>query len=44
VVLVHCFAWTPVEVAELLDVSVSTVRNHLDRGMKRLRATLGGVS
>lgn len=44
VVLVHCFAWTPVEVAELLDVSVSTVRNHLDRGMNRLRAILGGVS
>ena len=44
VVLVHCFAWTPAEVAEFLDVSVSTVRNHLDRGMKRLRATLGGVS
>lgn len=44
VVLVHCFDWTPGEVAEFLDVSVSTVRNHLDRGMKRLRANLGGVS
>ncbi len=44
VVLVHCFAWTPAEVAEFLEVSVSTVRNHLDRGMKRLRVTLGGVS
>ena len=44
VVLVHCYAWTPVEVAEFLEVSVSTVRNHLDRGMRRLRATLGGES
>ena len=44
VVLVNCYAWTPVEVAEFLDVSVSTVRNHLDRGMRRLRATLGGES
>jgi DNA-directed RNA polymerase specialized sigma24 family protein len=26
VVLVHCFAWSPVEVAELQDVSVGTVR------------------
>ena len=40
VVLVHCYEWTPVEVAGLLDVSVSTVRNHLDRGMKKLRAIL----
>jgi DNA-directed RNA polymerase specialized sigma24 family protein len=44
VLLVHCYAWTPVEVAEFLDVSVSTVRNHLDRGMRRLRAILGGES
>ncbi len=43
VVLVHCYEWTPAEVAELLDVSVSTVRNHLDRGMRRLRTTLGGA-
>ena len=44
VVLIHCYEWTPVEVAGLLNVSVSTVRNHLDRGMKKLRAILGGAS
>ena len=37
VVLVHGFEWTHPEVAEVLGVSVSTVRNHLARGMKRLR-------
>jgi Sigma-70, region 4/Fibronectin type III domain len=38
VVLVHGFEWTHQEVATLLGVSVSTVRNHLARGLKRLRA------
>lgn len=42
VVLVHCYGWTPTEVAEFLDISVSTVRNHLERGMSRLRKAIGG--
>lgn len=33
--------WTYQEVADLMDVSVSTVRNHLRRGMGRLRTMLG---
>ena len=44
VVLVHCYGWRVSEVAELLDLSTSTVRNHLDRGMKRLRDALGGTT
>lgn len=44
VVLVHGFGWTHQEVADLWEVSVSTVRNHLSRGMEHLRRTLeGGV-
>ncbi len=41
VVLLHCFEWTMTEVAELLDVSKSTVQTHADRGLKRLRERMG---
>jgi DNA-directed RNA polymerase specialized sigma24 family protein len=41
VLLVHGWAWTHQEVAELMGVSVSTVRNHLARGLDTLRARLG---
>jgi RNA polymerase sigma-70 factor (ECF subfamily) len=40
VVLVHGFDWTQREVAELLGISPSTVRNHLERAMARLRKAL----
>ena len=40
VVLVHAFGWTQTEVAQLLDVNVSTVREHIARGLTRLRAQL----
>ena len=40
VVLVHAFGWRQTEVAELLDVTVSTVREHIARGLARLRAQL----
>lgn len=43
VMLVHGFGWTHDEVAALLGVGVSTVRNHLARGLGRLRGALGGV-
>jgi DNA-directed RNA polymerase specialized sigma24 family protein len=41
-VLCHGFAWTHREVAELLGVSPSTVQNHVERGLDKLRACLGG--
>ena len=40
VVLRHSFEWTYGEIAELLDVSVSTVRTQLARGMGKLRNAL----
>ncbi len=40
VVLVHGYEWTFAEVAELLGVKVTTVQNHLDRGLARLRSIL----
>jgi RNA polymerase sigma factor (sigma-70 family) len=40
VLLVHGFGWSQREVASLLDISASTVREHLDRAMARLRADL----
>lgn len=41
VVLLHCFEWTMGEVAELLDVSKSTVQSHAERGIARLRSQMG---
>ena len=41
VLLVHAHGWTQTEAADALGCSVSTSRNHLDRGMRRLRAALG---
>lgn len=41
VVLLHCFEWTMAEVADLLDVSKSTVQQHSERGMAALRVALG---
>jgi RNA polymerase sigma-70 factor (ECF subfamily) len=39
-VLVHGFGWTLREVAELTGVSVTTVQNHLERGLASLRSAL----
>ena len=44
VVLLHCFEWSMSEVAALLGVSKSTVQNHAERGMARLRRRLGVTS
>lgn len=41
VVLVHGFGWRLSEVAELVGIRPSTVQNHLERGMRRLRTSLG---
>jgi len=40
VVLVHGFGWTMREVAECTGVRVTSVQNHLDRGLRKLRAHL----
>jgi DNA-directed RNA polymerase specialized sigma24 family protein len=40
VVLVHGYAWTLAEVAELLELKVPTVQTHLERGLSRLRSLL----
>ena len=41
VVLLHGYQWTMSEVAELLGLSKSTVQNHAERGLARLRRSLG---
>lgn len=40
VVLAHGFGWTHREVAELLGLSPSSVQNHVERGLAKLRAAL----
>jgi DNA-directed RNA polymerase specialized sigma24 family protein len=41
VLLVHAHGWTRAEAADALGCGVSSLRNHLERGMRRLRASLG---
>jgi DNA-directed RNA polymerase specialized sigma24 family protein len=41
VVLVVGFQWTYAEVAELLGVRRSTIQRHVDRGLSKLRLSLG---
>lgn len=43
VVLVHGFGWTLHEVADLTGLRVTTVQNHLERGLRQLRRQIGGV-
>lgn len=40
VVLCHGFQWTQREVADLLGVAPTTVQNHVERGLAKLRAAL----
>jgi RNA polymerase sigma factor (sigma-70 family) len=40
VVLVHGFGWTHREVAELTGSRSTTVQNHLERGLRKLRTAL----
>lgn len=42
VVLVHGFGWTLREVAELTGTKTTTVQNHLERGLAKLRHALEG--
>jgi DNA-directed RNA polymerase specialized sigma24 family protein len=43
VLLVHAHGETYADAAATLGMSVSTLRNHLNRGMRRLRTLLGEV-
>jgi len=40
VVLVHAFGWSQSEVAKVLDITVSTAREHLSRALRHLRDEL----
>ncbi len=40
VVLHHSLGWTQEEISDLLEVSTSTIRNHIERGMAKLRSVL----
>ena len=40
VLLIHGLGWTQREVAELLGLKVSSIRNHLRRGLNQLRTQL----
>jgi RNA polymerase sigma-70 factor (ECF subfamily) len=40
VVLVHVFDWTYQQTADALNLPLTSVRNHLHRGLKALRTTL----
>lgn len=40
VVLIYAFEWTHAEVADLLGVRPTTVQNHLERGLAKLRGAL----
>ena len=41
VVMVHCFAWSLAETADVLGLAKTTIQNHLERGMAALRRELG---
>ena len=41
VALVHGFGWTHQEVADLLDVARTSVQNHVERGIQRIRTEMG---
>jgi DNA-directed RNA polymerase specialized sigma24 family protein len=40
VVLVHGYGWKQREAADIMAISDSTVRTHLQRGLDKLRAAL----
>lgn len=40
VLLVHALGWSKADAARLLDIDVSTLRTHVNRGLDRLRASL----
>lgn len=43
VVLLYGYDWTHAEVADLMGVSISTVQQHAERGMSKLRRAIGAT-
>ena len=41
VALIHGFGWTHQEVADLLDLARTSVQNHVERGLQRIRSEMG---
>lgn len=41
VLMVHAYGWSRREAAEVLELSVSTLDSHLQRGLEKLRAAMG---
>jgi len=41
VLLKHGYGWTYAEISELLDISIPSLQKHAERGMTKLRKTLG---
>lgn len=41
VTLLHGYGWSMSEVADLLEIAKTTVQNHAERGLQRLRRELG---
>lgn len=41
VILIHGYGWTLADTARVLSISIPTVQKHAERGMKKLRRTLG---
>ncbi len=44
VVLVYALEWTHQEVADLLGLSRSSIQNHVERGLGRLRRAIGATT
>ena len=44
VMLLYCFQWSMAEVADLMQLSKSTVQTHAERGLGHLREQIGAVS
>ena len=44
VVMVHALGWTQAEVARFLDLSHGAVQKHAERGLAKLRRSLGGAA
>ncbi len=44
VLLVFAYGWTLREVAELTGLKVTTIQNHMERGLAKLRSTIGEVA